>query len=102
MSKEPTDEDKAWISIAPRFPGVLAAFMFVLTGFTSGWLALIWAIFWGAGLVDMFVGSLGISQYSDLQKAAKGFGRVPLMFRLVGAATIVISVLATALFYFGG
>lgn len=98
-----TEREQAWISIAPRFPGIFAALMFVFTGFmSSGLLAVVWAILWGSGLVDMFVGSVGTSQHSDIHKAAKGFKQDPLVFRLVGLTIIALSILTAVFIGLGG
>jgi len=102
LLEEPTEKDQAFISLAPRIPDALAVIMFALTGLFSGWLAVVWAAFWGAGLIDLGVGSMGISEHSDLRKAAKSAGYTPWLYRIFGWSAIATSVGAAAIMFFGG
>jgi len=102
MKRQPTDKEEAQISLAPRIPDSLAVIMFIFTGFMTGWPALLWGVFWGAGLVDLIVGSLGISQHSDLQRGANKLKWNPWALRISGFSGVVVSVLTAALAFFGG
>jgi hypothetical protein len=82
--RNPTPTENALISLAPRLPGIVACAMAPLAVFLSMWAlipTMLWIIFWGAGIVDLINGSLGISQYSDLKKAAAGFKISPWLLR---------------------
>jgi len=100
--EEPTDKQRAIISLAPRIPDYVAFVAFAFAGLMSGWLALVWAIFWGAGLVDLINGSIGYSPYSDLRKAADSLKCSPWYLRIVGFASVLISVGTTVALFFGG
>ena len=54
----------------------------------------IWLIFWGAGLIDLLVGSLGISPYSDLRRAAESLNINPYILRVIGFALITLSIIS--------
>jgi hypothetical protein len=89
FKREPTPDEQAIISLAPRIPNFIAVIAFMFATLMNGWLLLIWAIFWGAGLVDLFVGSLGISEHSDLRKAATSLECSPWVLRFVGFFAIL-------------
>ena len=100
--QKPTAGNQALISLAPRIPDALAVIMFALTGLMSGWLALVWGIVWGAGIVDLIVGSIGYSQFSDLRKAAVSIEWDPWILRLAGFAAAAASIGTAAALFFGG
>jgi hypothetical protein len=83
--------------IAPRIPGIVAAICFAFLAYFSGPLWFVWGIFWGAGLVDLLWGSLGLSEISDTQRAAKAWDVNPNVIRILGFVVFVVS----ALFGFG-
>lgn len=77
--------------LAPRIPNILAAIalQFVYPT-TMASLALVIII--GAGLIDLIVGSLGISPISDLQRASTLFNISPWYLRIGGSLVFVASV----------
>lgn len=107
--KPPTPVDEALISLAPRIPDLFACWLFVGTPmvhwlFGSGLFTLIWFIFFGAGIVDLINGSLGLSPHSDLQKAA-ATGAIKTDakgLRILGFAFALTSIGLTLLSYLAG
>lgn len=90
----------AKMSIAPRIPNLLSVFLFTLWGIMpTTTLMLLWILFWGGGLVDLFVGSLGIRWESDLQRASRGFKINSWVIRSIGMSTILLSLLASVFVY---
>jgi len=84
--------DLAITYLAPRFMNVIAALALPFAVlFPLPWM-IAWIIFWGAGIVDFFVGSMGISEYSDLKRAAAALNINPNMIRVAGFASITLSV----------
>lgn len=70
--REPTPKEQAIISLAPRVPGLIAVLLcpfFLLLPY--GWLAGIWVLLWGGGVVDLLNGSFANSEQSDIRKAAR-------------------------------
>lgn len=100
MEREATPDEDYQISIAPRYADMLACAMFPLTVCFAGPVAWVWAVFWGAGLVDLINGSLGISEHSDLKKAAKVKGISPWLLRGLGFAATAISLATYVLMRF--
>jgi hypothetical protein len=99
--KQLTSEDIVNISLAPRIPDLLAAWLFIFTPIFSGWLAVAWFIFFGAGIIDLINGSIGLSPNSDLQKAAAATHKTDAKgLRILGFAFATISVGLTLLSYF--
>lgn len=92
MDRQPTDKEQAAISLAPRAPDLLAAGLFAAGGLLSGPLAILWFVFWGAGVVDLVNGSIGKSELSDLKRAAKALKKNPWWIRLAGFGTAVASI----------
>jgi hypothetical protein len=105
--RNPTETENALISLAPRLAGIVACAMAPLAVFLSLWslpVTLIWLIFWGAGIVDLINGSMGISQYSDLKKAAVGFKISPWLLRplmLMALPTLTVIALYVVAFLSG-
>ena len=98
----PSFRDRALIALAPRLPDcVAAALLPVAAAFDMPW-RVVWLAFWGADLVNLFVGSLGISENSDLRRAAKWLEVDPWCFRLCGFAVLVASAAITAALLFRG
>lgn len=79
------------MKLAPRILNLVAAICFpLLTVF--GWPGMLfWGLFWVAGLVDFFVGSLGMRPQSDLRQAAKELEIDPTVFRVLGMFIILVS-----------
>jgi len=97
FSNTPTAKQEGWINFAPRLPDFLAAVLFPLGALMPWPFALFWCIFFGAGLIDMFTGSLGISKKSDLQRMItnmreSGWITHAWAFRMLYWVTILISV----------
>lgn len=66
-----THHERTIISYAPRIPDIFACVMLLFSALLPWPFILFWLIFWGAGLVDMVTGSLGISPVSDIQVTAR-------------------------------
>lgn len=80
------------VSLAPRILGFLALCLLPLASlFPFVWLQVGWVVFWGAGLVDFVVGSIGSSEESDLKKASKELGWNPWVLRILGWSLAIIS-----------
>ena len=92
MKRQSTDDEDYFISIAPRLPNMLACALFPLAAFMNGWFALVWMIFWGAGIVDLMYGSIGWSEYSDLIQAAVSKKINPWRLRLLGFGAAALSI----------
>lgn len=94
LTKEITNIKDALISLAPRIMNLIAVISFVFFSlFPIPW-NYIWLIFWGAGLIDLFVGSFGISPYSDLRRAAESLNINPYILRVIGFALIALSIIS--------
>ena len=64
----PLNKEQALISVAPRFPDLLAVLLTPLVWVMPWpWLGALWLVLMGAGLVDLFVGSIGYNKLSDLK-----------------------------------
>lgn len=70
---------------------LVAAAMFPFSSFFPGQWSMVWLVFWGCGLVDLFVGSLGISPVSDLRRASESLGTNPWVLRIVGMVILLTS-----------
>ena len=88
-----SDFTLAMVYLAPRIPDLFATLMFpygIL--FSSPW-KYIWYILWGGGLVDMFIGSLGIRKHSDLQISSKLLKIDPKIIRVISLVIIMTSII---------
>ena len=93
-----TMRELAWVSFAPRWAGIIALVLFPLWSLMpSPEASLIWGVIWGGGLIDVFVGSLGISVNSDLRRASYGWNISPWILRISGMSAIIVSVMASIL-----
>lgn len=90
-----TDTKEALVLLAPRVMSLVAVVAFPFLLLFSMPMAQFWAILWGAGLVDLFVGSLGISAESDLRKAGKLLKFNPTLIRVFGFVAILVSIFAS-------
>lgn len=98
--RAPTEYEMAHICFAPRIPDFIAVFMFLLWPLMpTNTLMLIWAAFWIGGLIDLFVGSLGIGQYTDLRRVSNGWDIEPWIFRALGMSAIFCSLIGSLLIY---
>lgn len=96
--RERTDDEIAAISMAPRIPDLIAAFLLPFGAlFLGGLLLQFWIIFLGAGVVDLIWGSIGYSPSSDLRTAAAAQGQTPTAKRLAGFFFAAVSIVATLL-----
>jgi hypothetical protein len=86
----------ALISLAPRIPNAVAALVLPFGPLFDGWTEVVWAMVWGAGLVDLGVGSLGVSPWSDLRRGARALGRPAWVFRVLGWTLLVVSLVCWA------
>jgi len=83
----PTDKKRAFVSLAPRVPNLLACVLLVLNlTLLSSNLLLIFSI---GGLVDLAVGSIGYKEKSDLRRASKRLNVSPWVFRVVGWLIVI-------------
>jgi len=83
----------ALIYLAPRLMNIVAALALPFAAlFPLPWM-IAWIIFWGAGIVDFFVGSMGINEYSDLKRAAAALNIEPNIIRITGFSVIGLSVI---------
>lgn len=97
---EVSERDRVWISLAPRIPDVGAALLFPAFSYLPEWAWAGWFILFGAGLVDLGVGSMGRSEHSDLRRAAESLEISPWWLRLAGWAVLVLSVVVGAVLAF--
>ena len=97
LKKSPTKKQTAAIYLAPRVPDLAAASLLPWTVLLPAPVAFLAAAFCMAGLVDLFVGSLGISDLSDLKRAAKASGYSPWYLRMAGFGNIFLSLILLAL-----
>lgn len=90
-----TEKKEALVLLAPRVMNLVAAIAFPFLLLFPMPMAMFWGILWGAGLIDLFVGSLGISSVSDLRKAAKLLKFNPTLIRVFGFTVILASIFAS-------
>lgn len=90
-----TPKQTAVILQAPRIMNLVAVFAVLFSALFPGPVALGWAIFWGAGLVDLFVNSIGSNKESDLRRSAAALGWNPWYLRIIGFAWFLTAVVAT-------
>lgn len=93
--RQGTWKEKTFIYIAPRFPDFLGILALPFTCYIPEpyfWFAI---IFCGGAIVDLFVGSLGISKKSDLRKAANEMRISPWWWRIFGFCIIICSLMKT-------
>lgn len=89
------DTKEAIVLLAPKVMNVVAAIAFPFLLLLPMPFAMAWAILWGAGLVDLFVGSLGISSESDIRRAGKLLNFNSNVIRILGLTTILASIFAS-------
>ena len=85
--------EMAAMKFAPRIMNLVAAICFPFLASFGLPGMLFWGLFWGAGLVDFIVGSLGIRPQSDLRTGAEALGVNPMVFRVVGFFIILVSIM---------
>lgn len=99
---EPTLSPMQWASIysAPRLMNFIAAIIAPLYFlFPAPWCYL-WLILWSASLIDLFVGSLGISEKSDLRRTCSVLNIRPWSLRLTGMSIVLASSALSILIFF--
>lgn len=94
----PSAFQHALIYLAPRIMNVVAAIALPFAALLPLPWMIAWIIFWGAGIVDFFVGSLGMSELSDLRQASKYLKIDAYNLRVFGFTTIGISLFLCILF----
>jgi len=92
--EKPSQGKLGLISLAPRVTGFIAVELVLITFFLTGIAKMLLLIFCAAGVVDMIVGSIGKSPFSDLKVAAKKLGINPWKIRVAGFATSLMGVTA--------
>lgn len=85
--------EEVTMKLAPRLLNIVAAIAFPFVALFSWPWNFAWAIGWGAGLIDFFVGSLGISPFSDLRMSAERLRIDPNVIRIIGLTIILVSVI---------
>ena len=81
------------VLLAPRVPDLLAVALFPLTApvdFLEWWQVALGCLA-GGGLVDLFVGSLGISPLSDMRLAVREAKTNPNVLRVPGMVLVAVS-----------
>ena len=91
LSRPARPWERAVYSLAPRGPDLIAC-----VALPFGWIlgspwAVIWSLAWGAGLVDLWTGSVGIGERSDLRHAADAVGWNYWSLRVPGFLCIAVS-----------
>jgi len=85
-----TPRELAWVYAAPRVPDAFAVVLAPLAGFMpEPWMAATWLVLFGAGLVDLAVGSMGISPESDLRRWAREGAIAPWVLRAGGWSFVI-------------
>lgn len=97
---QPMSSELAQVALAPRIPNLIACALLPLAPIFSFPFSVFWVIFFGAGLIDLLVGSFGISEYSDLRKAAAGLSIDPNFIRFIGLFCLFCSVISTIYGFF--
>jgi hypothetical protein len=92
--------ERAAISLAPRIPNIVGVVAFPFFGLFNEWVAAFWFLLMGGGAVDFIVGSLGISERSDLKRAVKALDVSIWPFRF-GAAVLIIYDIVLGLYFSG-
>lgn len=88
---------RAMLYLAPRVMNVVASIAFPFSFiFSSPW-SYAWLIFWGGGLVDFFIGSIGRSNVSDLQRASNLLSLSPWVIRILGLSVVLSSLICFVL-----
>lgn len=83
-----------WVYAAPRVPDLVACLLTPFAGLMGSW-AVTWAVLFGAGLVDLAVGSIGSSPDSDLRIVARASGVSPWAMRVTGWWFVFLSAIFT-------
>lgn len=95
VGEDLTPKQMAAMLQAPRIMNLVAVFAVLFSALFPGPVALGWAIFWGAGLVDLFANSIGLNEESDLRRSAVALGWSPWYLRIIGFAWFLAAVVAT-------
>lgn len=90
----PADGARGFIDLAPRIMDVVAIELLIVALFISGPAQILLLIFCAGGIIDLFVGSIGYSENSDLKKAAKRLDINPWKIRISGFVFCLLGVLA--------
>jgi hypothetical protein len=91
--REPSNTQSGYIQLAPRIFDIASAILLPLT-FTvlNVYIKTALIIVLGAGLVDLFVGSIGYSDISDLKQASINLNISPWVFRIIGFTIMLMSI----------
>lgn len=81
---EPSDHRKSAILFAPRILDTFFISLMVFTCILPPSIRLYWLIFCSGGIIDLFIGSLGISNTSDLRKMSQYLGIKSWWLRIAG------------------
>ena len=79
------------IYFAPRFANIF--FIILIICLQKFELSIYWKIFLASSMIDLFVGSLGVSERSDLRMYSKYWNLNPWIPRLVGLALAIFSLI---------
>jgi len=97
--REIMSREKGIISLAPRIPDIVFAFLTPITALVNEPYCYILTILFGGSLIDLFVGSEGISDRSDLKRAADSLNINPWVLRIIGMSIFIICVITTSVNY---
>lgn len=87
MPEKISDKYMAITLLAPRIPNLIAVTVFSLYDNSF------WLVFWGVGLLDLFVGSLGITKQSDLRRGSELLGISPWWLRISGMSLLMMTII---------
>lgn len=97
LSRAASPREEAGILLAPRGLDLVGAIGFIMTPMFQGPWFSVWGVLFGAGLLDLALGSLGISDISDLKRSSRALGWSPWYLRVAGFSVILLSAGAFAL-----
>lgn len=92
-AREANNFENGIIYFSPRFANILFAVIIALMCLQEFELSIYWKIFIASSMVDLFVGSLGVSEKSDLQMYSKYWNLNPWIPRLAGVAVSIFSLI---------
>ena len=93
----PSKSRQAVFNLAPRIANLISIGLLFVALALTGTFQIIWLIVCFAGTIDLIVGSLGISELSDLRKAATNINISPWVLRISGLVLSALSILIVLL-----
>lgn len=92
-----TAKEFAVVSFAPRITDILGVLATVIVCHVTGAFGHVLTVLLGGSIVDLMVGSTGISEESDMRQYAAGWSVSPWVFRISGFAAAVAAIVYAAL-----